>query len=128
MKKLLAILVMLLYIVPAVGVNVSAHFCGGYPVTESSSKEQKSCFCGSKSMKKSCCKNKQQLLKIDDTQQNSELPVQKFSNPFYAVFSIPAELASVIFTSYTNAIGQRLPKPPSLYREPIYLLNRVFRI
>ena len=79
-------------------------------------------------MKKGCCENKQQLLKIDDTQQKAELPVQKFSNPFYAILSIPTELTSIVFTDYTNAIGKCPIKPPYLYREPIYLLNRVFRI
>lgn len=127
MKKLLAILVMLLYIVPAIGVNVSSHFCGREAVS-SCFKEQKSCVCTPKAMKKGCCENKQQLLKIDDTQQKAELPVQKFSNPFYAILSIPTELTSIVFTDYTNAIGKCPAKPPYLYREPIYLLNRVFRI
>ncbi len=124
-----AILLMLFYIIPAIGVNVSSHFCAGDQViVPSCSKEEKNCSCGAKIMKKGCCEEKRQILKIDDTQQKAELISQKFSNPFHAVISIPAAFAQVVFIKNIRTIIAQFLSALNFNRQPIYLLNRVFRI
>lgn len=130
MKKFLVTLLMLLYLIPAVGVNLSAHFCGqelasvNHPVTEADK-----CLCGMQPMKKSCCEDKQLQFKIDDNQQKTELLSPKFSNPFHIQFSIPSILEiPFVFQSIENP-NHSLYNPPNLfYKRPIYLLNNVLRI
>ena len=120
---------MMLYIVPAIGVNVSAHFCGSelMAVSHKMSAMEK-CFCGSQKMKKGCCEDKEQTFKMDDSQQKAELFSQSFANPFYLlpavteIFPIPG-IFETAFQKETT-----LFPPPPLFKRPIYLLNRVFRI
>lgn len=79
-------------------------------------------------MKKGCCEEKHQILKIDDTQQNAELFLQKFSNPFHALITIPDAFSLVIFVKGISTAFTYPLSGPDNYGPPIYLLNRVLRI
>lgn len=129
MKKFFITLLMLLYLIPAIGVNVSAHYCGGELASVSHNfSEKKKCMCNPKKMKKGCCEDKQQTFKIDDTQQKAELLSQKCNGSFYfpvaipAIFQIPTVFKSIDRVNYASF------HPPNLFKRSIYLLNSVFRI
>lgn len=128
MKKLFATVLILLYIIPAIGINVSVHFCGGEQASVSYFKKQdRKCLCPAEAEKKSCCEDRYQILKIDDTQQKAEFLIQKFSNPFHAVFTIPADFKPVVPIE-SAAKASEFFGSPYLYKSPLYLLNRVLRI
>ena len=129
MKKFFATILMLLYLIPAIGVNVSAHFCGEElaSLSHAVARETK-CFCGSRETKKPCCEDKQVKIKIDDNQQKAELLTQKFSNPFHIQFTIPAVLEIPYVFKSAEPFNYSYYNPPNRYKQPIYLLNRVFRI
>jgi hypothetical protein len=129
MKKLLITLLMLLYLIPAIGVNVSAHYCGGELAFVSHIfSEKKKCMCNPKKMKKGCCEDKQQTFKIDDTQQKAELLSQKFSSPIYFHVAIPAIFKIPTVFKSIDRVNYSLFHPPNLFKRSIYLLNSVFRI
>ena len=74
MKKLIAILLMFLYIIPAIGVTVKTHCCGGKVTSLSLNPfdTKHKCPCGSKKMKKDCCKDETTTFKLDDEQQKTK--------------------------------------------------------
>lgn len=130
MKKLFASILMILYLVPAVGITVSAHFCGGELMTISHfDKGEKKCFCGNKKMQKGCCEDKQLTLKMDDSHQKTELLAPVFTA---APAIVPAAYPVANYLSFTvqsiDKVSHSLFHPPNLYKKPLYLLNRVFRI
>lgn len=120
---------MFFYLIPAIGVNVSAHYCGGElaSVTHKFS-EKKTCSCSPKKMKKGCCEDKQQTFKMDNSQQKTELLSQKFINTFQFQLTVPTTLQiPVVFESIAR-VNYTLFHPPNLFKRPIYLLNSVLRI
>jgi hypothetical protein len=128
MRKLFAAILMVMYLIPAVGVHVSAHFCGGELSSVSHySVEKQKCFCGSKKMGKGCCDDKQVTIKIDK-QQKTEFQTLKFSNPIVALPSVPVTFQAPYTIKSIDRVDYDLFHPPNLYEQPIYLLNRVFRI
>ncbi len=129
MKKLLATLLMLFYLIPAIGVNVSVHFCGGKAASlEYSAIKKNKCVCSWGTHKKSCCEDRHHILKIDDTQQKSELLIHKFSNPFHVLYTAPWVYKTLTQVLASPVSIPKLVAPPCLYRNSIYILNRVLRI
>ncbi|MPT35129.1 MAG: hypothetical protein E2604_08570 [Flavobacterium sp.] len=130
MKKFLLTLLMLLYLIPAVGVNLSAHFCGQELASiHHSVTDADKCLCGIQPMKKSCCEDKQLQFKIDDNQQKAELLSPKFSNPFHVPFTIPAILElTFVYPRNENRNHSFYNPPEPYYKQDIYLLNNVLRI
>ena len=129
MKRFFALLLMFLYMIPAIGVNVSMHYCGGELVSVSHQlSEKKKCLCSPNKMKKGCCEDKQQTFKIDDSQQKAELFSQKFNNAFVFEVKQPLVFQNPIAYKSIDRVNYSIFHPPNLYREPLYLLNSVFRI
>ena len=130
MKKLFASILMILYLVPSVGVTVSAHFCGGELMTVAySDKKENKCFCGNKKMQKGCCEDTHVTLKMDDSHQKTELLAPKFVSALAILPSLPVETRTLPFTVESiDRVSYDLFHPPNLYKNPLYLLNRVFRI
>jgi hypothetical protein len=128
MKKLSALFLMLLYLMPAVGFSVTTHYCGGKISSVSvSATPPEICVCGSKKLKSKCCESKIFTVKIKDTQQNplqfssqykvvqsqAEIPfVQDFS------FQFASDVNSFYYTHY----------PPDMLKQPLFVLHQVFRI
>lgn len=128
MKKLFATLVMIMYLIPAIGVHVSAHFCGGKLTSVSHyGIEKKKCFCSSKKMNKSCCDDKQLTLKIDK-QQKTELQVLKCYNPIAFLPAVPVTFQAPYTIQSIDRVNYSIYHPPNLYKQPLYLLNSVLRI
>jgi len=72
-KKATIIALIFLYLIPSIGISVTSHFCRGkLAFTSIRFLEVKKCACGSKKMKKGCCENKTQLIKLEDDQQKSQ--------------------------------------------------------
>ena len=56
MKRIVAILLILAYTLPAISMNVSMHYCGGKLASISFfSDNEDGCVCGVKKMKRNCC-------------------------------------------------------------------------
>ena len=111
------------------GVTITTHYCGGKlaSVAVNLSSTQK-CACGSKKMKKDCCKTNTCTFSIKDVQQkNAEYTFECNDN-----FKIQPAITNV-----ANIIVQPLIEkdnfsnhhyPPDEITHSLYLLNQVFRI
>jgi len=121
---------MFLYLIPAIGVTVSAHYCGGKITSVSINPfdTKHKCTCGNKKMAKDCCKDETAMFKLDDEQQKTKqilCNVVKFTNfqPSISsnlIFDYKAPLLSSTFNYSTH--------PPNDLKHPLYIRHRVFRI
>ena len=131
MKKIISILLLVIYTAVLCGVTVNMHYCGGrlasYNLSLSDSHPK--CPCGSKSMKKDCCKNKTIHLQC-----KSEQKIQNFilinnnpvkHNPLH-FFIVPGIPISDFYQIKKRDVAH--PPPLLVNSNPTYLLNRVFRI
>ena len=119
---------MALYLVPAIGFSVNAHYCGGKLASVSFDfLKTKKCKCGKK-MNPNCCKTKTFTLKINDSQKqtpqftfdfNKNLKIQ----PEVAITSTNVFQPVIIVNSFFNN-----HHPPDQVKQELYLLNQVFRI
>ncbi|MEO8149146.1 MAG: hypothetical protein ABI723_15985 [Bacteroidia bacterium] len=68
MKKITATLLVVIYLIPAIGLSVNTHHCGGMlaAIHLVFLSDKHKCGCGKKAMKKDCCKDKVQQFKISD--------------------------------------------------------------
>lgn len=127
MKKLIILLIAVIYMGAASGTTVHLHYCMekliGYDLIKSEG--EKCNKCGMEAGK-DCCKDEQKLLKLDTEHKASE------SN-FYFVKLLPAivqhtsEVAAERLTA-TVALHPLAHAPPFIYSNPIYLRNCVFLI
>ena len=130
MKKFFVTFLMLLYLIPAIGVNLTQHYCGGNLAFVSHKfSEKKTCVCGPKKMKKGCCEEKHQSFKIDDSQLKAHSIVSDFTGfspaDITTSHSFPIEINLL---GYVSEISDTSLHPPNLYKRPIYILNRTLRI
>ena len=130
MKRLTAILFLLIYATAAFGITIDFHYCQGKMVKSSllNISEKPGCCCKqdvSGSMAKDCCNDEIKVSKTDShkTAQSTKAP------------DLPEHEALTHFLTYLILPGQvRLPfahtifPKPERNPEPVYLLCRVFRI
>lgn len=130
MRKYLLFTVLFLYLVPAIGFTVSAHFCGG-KLSDISLRgaERSPCPCGSGIHKKSCCENVFFSVSLEDPQQSSP---RKVSQPCPALLP---EIRREYFTFLITPVFRTVPSgilhpelPPGRYKTPLYLQNASFLI
>ncbi len=120
---------MFLYLIPAIGVNITQHYCGGNLAFVSHKfSEEKTCKCGTKTMKKGCCEEKQQSFKIDDTQLKAQPIVSDFSEILPEKYTATPSFQIPIGFIVTSEVSYAIYHPPNIYKRPIYILNRVLRI
>ena len=129
MKKAIIILLLVCYLIPVTGMTVSTHYCGGKIASVSLQFSQtEKCSCGSKKMKKDCCKTKTCSISLKVVQQFTPQLVINFSNYFsFHPAMLHANDTSIIFTD-VDAGSYNKHHPPSSLKQPLYLSNRVFRI
>lgn len=128
-KRILILLVVFLYLIPSIGVTVSAHYCGGKLARISlfGTNDSKKCPCGSGISKKSCCENVVLSVKLSGQQQKNTLPSWEPS----AVALPPAKAA---FENVVSKVVERpvlaylSESPPGRFKQPIYLQNESFLI
>ncbi len=128
MKRAAVILITILYLLPVIGMTVSAHYCCGKLSSVSLNFLGKGkCPCGTKKMKKNCCKTKTCLLSIKDVQQNSPQLAIDFSKSFSFVPCVITTNPVVLHsTTFLIPFCNNLPLPK--IKQPLYLSNKVFRI
>jgi hypothetical protein len=130
-RRLISILLLLIYTTISSGVAVGAHYCGGRlaSVNLSLGDHHSKCPCGSKSMKKDCCKDKVVYLQFKAKQKAQHYNLVKYNPPVKANFT--AFIAKPIFFNpvfNSNSKGEASHSPPFVPANPPYLMNRVFRI
>lgn len=121
---------MLLYLIPAVGVTVTLHYCEG-EITSSSFNPLdfgQPCSCGSKKMDKDCCQNETTSVRTDDDQQKTQFT-------FNSLEKLSKIQASTFFKLVSNSPSPLLihvfnfnAHPPDELKHPLYLRYSVFRI
>lgn len=128
MRKVIVILLIFIYGFPSLGLSFSLHYCGGELTSFSLGHEDHPCSCGSKVMKKDCCKDETITFKNDDKQQKTE-PITLSIFGFY-----PVNLTKALFFDFSfstlvqNKEVQVYESPPPIRKQAIFLLNNVFRI
>lgn len=130
MKKAILFLVVFLYLVPAVGITVSAHYCSGELSDISFGAADKAlCPCGSGIAKKSCCEDVIFSLKLDGQQQKANTGswqlqdvaiIPPAHNPFVETF-VP------LFAEEPQRI-HTIGSPPGRFKTPLYIQNESFLI
>lgn len=119
---------MCLYLVSALGITVTAHYCGGKLASVAVNFTGADlCKCGSKKMKDNCCKTTTCSFQIKDVQDKTAEVNFSFSS-----FNFQPAMPVTIHTGITELLAEHNfsinhPPPPEI-KPPLYLLNRVFRI
>lgn len=129
MKKIATTFLLLLYLIPIFGVNVTVHYCGGEisSIFLGETSDNK-CACGVKKMKKNCCEDENFSYQVDD----DHAKAQQFSISTPKTFDIQAiqplsfQLANVFFPLIT--LDDYFHHPPDNKKQPLYILNQVFLI
>jgi hypothetical protein len=124
-KKLLAILLLLVYTAASSGTVMSAHFCmGEFAGISIGEKQQEQCgYCGMEDA--GCCHDLLQVVKLDDTQLEKASSISldyKFAD-FHPTSNFPTIR---LYHEANHDISTHLVD--SLDGPPIYLRNCVFRI
>ena len=130
MKKIIVIFLMFLYLIPANGVSISAHYCGGKVTSFSFNPfdTKHKCPCGSKKMSKDCCKDETATIKLDDEHQKTQ---QVFCNTIKVSDFQPALSTNLTFDYQTSLISTEFDHsihPPDDLKHPLYIRYQVFRI
>ncbi|MBP7388750.1 MAG: hypothetical protein KA841_00020 [Chitinophagales bacterium] len=128
MKKLTIIFLLFIYMIPAIGISVTGHYCGGRLVEVTLNlPEDGTCVCGNKK-KSDCCKTKTISIKLKEVHKtNPQLSVNTSSNLIkQIVYSVPSIFSFQIETP--NAYNFASAHPPNNTGQSIYLVNRVIRI
>lgn len=130
MRRITVILLVLLYLVPSIGVTVSTHYCGGR-VTSVSIKfldNRHKCPCGSKKMKKGCCKDEASYFKLSDEQQKT----QKLSCAFVKINDHQPPVSNQLSLFYETPLllqpFNHTTHPPDIFKPPLYIRHCVFLI
>lgn len=127
MKKCGILILTVFYFLVVSGFAIHIHYCGG-KLKEISFLKQEDCCCGSKKKTKGCCEEKTLGCKMQDNQK----PASKVSLPFPV--SNKQLVAVAVFIHFFNDQPDKTVEinidhsPPDPCADPVFLLNRNFRI
>jgi hypothetical protein len=130
MRRATAILLMFLYLIPAIGISGTVHYCGGEvaSVTINGIGSSEKCACGSKRMVSDCCNDEDFSFQLDDEQYKTP----SFSINIAKSFDFsPAIIAQISYDFKTPFVQNGLyyaHHPPDNVKTPLYILHQVFRI
>jgi hypothetical protein len=130
MKKIALLLILFLYLVPAIGITVSAHYCGSRITWLSLNFEHQEhkCACGSKKMKTDCCKDEITFIKLDNKQINTSTDFNTVA-PITAILNPLQGFANKGLCLSTQPIIQLLClPPPDNLKHPLYVRHCTFLI
>ncbi len=129
MKRILALLLVCIYLLPALGIWGNIHYCGKKIcridlLTEA--KEAK--CCGGKPMKRDCCKDKKFSVKKSGQERSGNM-IEKTFSPLLVLPAAPViQLTDCIYYSYMQVrLGDYHPPPPDA-KHPPYIFHRCFRL
>lgn len=129
MKKAAAILLMIFYLIPALGFSITTHFCAGELADVSLyADDATKCICGAEKMGSGCCSSNTTFVKIKDSQSKDSFTEFNFVKSLAKLFfSFPSSIISI--NQVTNTDFSSFSSPPDIsIDDPIYILNSVFRI
>lgn len=126
MKRLLTLIVTIIYFCISSGFVMSVHYCMG-KVNKINVEivPSKSCICGKKEMK-GCCKTESKFVKLTDIHQATNADVSIIKTFHIVPVSYTNNNANVI--SINTKLVSTNHSPPIISPQPIYILNCVFRI
>lgn len=128
MKKAGIFILALFYFMVASGFAINAHYCSGKLKNLSLSHKNEDCCCGSKKKARGCCKEKMIMCKITDNQTTTAKAVV----PDVSTKQVSVLYVLIPFLTYQPLASFYLvpedSPPPCLYSDPVFLLNRNFRI
>lgn len=126
-KRFTISLLATVYLIVAVGVTISGHFCGGYLESYSFNvvSEEHDC-CGGMPMDNNCCENVQVTIKSSEDHFASDVVKIESSSLF---ITIPVfTQVFLIAGSEDVVLNPVLHPPPLLSKCPVHLKNRVLII
>ncbi len=127
MKKSGIILLTIFYFIVATGFAINIHYCGG-KLKDISLTQNDGCCCGSKKKAKGCCEEKTVVCKIKNNQETTVKAVV----PTIPHKQIVASYVLINFLTYQSVdafeIKTNKTPPPDPYSDPVFLLNKNFRI
>lgn len=130
MRKVFALLLVMAYLIPSVGVSVSAHYCEDKldSITLGNADEN-DCPCEAESIDNDCCKDITIIINSND---NKHIAVPLAINYLKeAGKQIPVCITKIYYNKPLSAVNiySNYLHPPSCNNEqPLYLSNQVFRI
>lgn len=128
MKRFKVILLLLLYILPAIGANVFVHYCGGKISSISiATVHADSCGCDGKKMKKDCCKDETISFQIDDEQIQLKYDFNTTAKFTYSPTLLPQPLLLPNHSFRSLIVLDCSSHPPNKGSSSLCILNRVFR-
>lgn len=127
MRKSGIILLTVFYFIVASGFAINIHYCGG-KLKKVSLAQSEGCCCGPKKKTKGCCEEKTLICKIKDNQKTT----RQTAIPTNSSEQIKATWVALDFLIYSSAdiskTAFKTPPPPNRYSDPVFILNRNFRI
>lgn len=124
MKKILVILIGIIYFTVTCGIVINVNYCkGNYASTNLELLNKKPCKC-SKKIQKSCCINQEKFVKLDQTHKASETkynvdaPIALLQNHNYHFTR---------YNTYTKGVNYKYILP-IIKGQKTYKLNCVFRV
>lgn len=128
---------MVLYLLPALGITVSAHYCSGKlaDVSFLGSKSKMNCACGANNpkskvvLKKKCCEQFIYSLKLEKQQ----LKESTLDHKTHDVISLEKPhhfdfIRNTVVVQPKTVLNYSPNLPPGRYKEPIYIQNDSFLI
>lgn len=121
---------MFLYLIPAIGISGTVHYCGGEvaSVTINGIGSSEKCACGSKRMASDCCDDEVFSLQIEDEQYKT--PPFSLNIDKSVDFSI-ANFSQNLFNLKESFVQNGLycaHHPPENIKIPLYILHQIFII
>jgi len=131
-KKILAILLFLIYGSTSVGATIHMHYCMnefvGWDLWHGD-KENKCGKCGMKEKKGGCCKDEQKQLKLSTDQNHNQLNAIVFEQFFTPIILKHQPVYNFTQPTSVTVIFPKNNAPPNRRQSvPIYLSNSVFLI
>lgn len=128
MKRIVAILLIVIYALPSLGAGLKNYYCcGKLHAIKISYASNVNCQCDKSGKKDRCCKIEYKSFRVNDTYfapGNIKIPFRQFSVlPFFS-----QSYYSITFAYPESICSDKCNAPPIHPGVAIYLLNRVFRI
>lgn len=130
MKKIYTILLATLYLVPAIGIMINVHHCGGELASVSLVQSfQRTCACSNEDALPGCCENTVVRMHIGDAQQKSPVLTTGQRQVFLLHPAVLPPATQVLLPSlYVHrGSGNGLHSGTRTQQQPLYLRHKVFR-
>ncbi len=128
MRKILSFLLIFFYLIPAIGVSINAHWCGKkLSVVSVGSSHDDKCSC-SKKMSKGCCSDATIAVKITDSQKATSqinFPSGIFTKQISSTVLLTFNFTDIQLKAFDFS---RFHAPPFKSKQPVYLMNSVYRV